>query len=161
MQSTITYYNQILQYQQFRCNLSMVVKLYQGQTISYKLQMRKSKARIVHTGVPQNLKLSNSLFSFYLADMPRPTEPLKRIYYADDIIVWASGVKIPELEHKVNLFDGDVPFLTGYFTIDISTKHHHQPYSLQARRRPLPIQSSRCMTLNFPSSAVQSYKECI
>ena len=34
--------------------------------------------------------------------MPRPTEPVKRICYADDISVWASGVKIPDLEHKIN-----------------------------------------------------------
>ena len=39
---------------------------------------------------------------FYLADMPRPTEPVKRICYADDITEWASGVKILELEHKIN-----------------------------------------------------------
>ena len=34
--------------------------------------------------------------------MPRPTEPVKRICYADDITVWASGIKLPELEHKIN-----------------------------------------------------------
>ena len=34
--------------------------------------------------------------------MPRPTEPVKRICYADDITVWVSGVKIPELAHKIN-----------------------------------------------------------
>ena len=61
-----------------------------------------SKARIVHTGVPQGSKMSTTLFSFYLADMPRPTEPVKRICYADDITIWASRVKIPELEHKIN-----------------------------------------------------------
>ena len=63
-----------------------------------------SKARIVHTGVPvqQGSKMSPTLFNYYLADMPRPTEPVKRICYADDITVWASGVKIPELEHKIN-----------------------------------------------------------
>ena len=54
----------------------------------------KSKARIVHTGVPQGSKLSPSLFCFYLVDMPRQTEPVKRIYYADDITVWTSGVKL-------------------------------------------------------------------
>ena len=64
----------------------------------------KSKARIIHTGVPQGLKLSPTLFSFYIADMPRPTEPVKRICYADDITVWASGVEISELEHKVNTY---------------------------------------------------------
>ena len=62
----------------------------------------KSKARIVHTGVPQGSKMSPTLFSFYLADMPRPTEPVKQICYADDITVWAPGVKLQELEHKIN-----------------------------------------------------------
>ena len=62
----------------------------------------KSKARIVRVGVPQGSKMSPTLFSFYLADMPSPTEPVKRICYADDITIWASEVKIPELEHKIN-----------------------------------------------------------
>ena len=62
----------------------------------------KSKARIIHTGVPLGSKLSPRLFSFYIVDMPRPTEPVKRICYSDDITVWASGVEISELEHKVN-----------------------------------------------------------
>ena len=34
--------------------------------------------------------------------MPRPTHPVKWICYADDISVWASGAKIPELEVKIN-----------------------------------------------------------
>ena len=43
--------------------------------------------------------------SFYLADIPRPTETVKRICYADDITVCESGGgKIPELEHKVNTY---------------------------------------------------------
>ena len=42
----------------------------------------KSKARIIHIGVPQGSKLSPTLFSFYIADMPRPTELVKRICYA-------------------------------------------------------------------------------
>ena len=39
---------------------------------------------------------------FYLADMPRPTGLVKRICFTDDITVWASGIKIPELEHMIN-----------------------------------------------------------
>ena len=62
----------------------------------------QSSARIVHTGIPQGSKLSPSLFSFYLADMPKPTYPVKQICYADDISVWASGAKIPELEVRIN-----------------------------------------------------------
>ena len=46
--------------------------------------------------------MSPTLFSFYLADMSQSTEPVKRICYADDITVWASGAKLPELEHKIN-----------------------------------------------------------
>ena len=82
----------------------------------------KSKARIIHTGVPQGSKLSLTLISFYIADMPRPSEPVKCICYADDITVWASGVEISELEHKVNTFDGDVPVPTGKIAFDIRTK---------------------------------------
>ena len=62
----------------------------------------KSKARIVHTDVPQGSRKSPTLFSFYLAEIHRPTEPVKQICYADDITVWASGVKLPELEHNIN-----------------------------------------------------------
>ena len=64
----------------------------------------KSTSRKVNTGVPQGSKLSPSLFSFYVADMPRLTEPVKRVCYTDDITVWATGVKIPDLEDSVNSY---------------------------------------------------------
>ena len=62
----------------------------------------KSTSRKLTTGVPQGSKLSPSLFSFYIADMPIPTEPVKRVCYADDLTVWASGVNIPDLEVSIN-----------------------------------------------------------
>ena len=62
----------------------------------------KSKSRKVNTGVPQGSKLSPSLFNLYIADMPIPTEPVKRVCYADDITVWATGFKIQDLEDSVN-----------------------------------------------------------
>ena len=34
--------------------------------------------------------------------MPIPTEPVKRVCYADDLNVWASGVNIPDLEVSIN-----------------------------------------------------------
>ena len=36
--------------------------------------------------------------------MPRPTEPVKRVCYADGITVWATGVKIPDREDSVNIY---------------------------------------------------------
>ena len=62
----------------------------------------KSTSRKVNTGVSQGSRLSPSLFSFYIADMPRPTDPVKRVYYADDLTVWASRVHIPDLEVSLN-----------------------------------------------------------
>ena len=43
-----------------------------------------------------------SLFSFYIADIPRPTDPVKRVCYADDLTVWVSGGNIPDLEVSLN-----------------------------------------------------------
>ena len=34
--------------------------------------------------------------------MPRPTPPVKRVCYADDITVWATGPKLPQLESMIN-----------------------------------------------------------
>ena len=59
----------------------------------------KSTSRKVNT---KGSKLSPSLFSFYIADMPRMTDPVKRVIYADDLTVWASGVNIPDLEVNIN-----------------------------------------------------------
>ena len=69
-------------------NLWRTIKAIDGKP-RQRLRGVKSKARIIHTGVPQGSKLSPTLFSFYIADMPRPTEPVKQICYADDITVWA------------------------------------------------------------------------
>ena len=34
--------------------------------------------------------------------MPRSTDPVKRVCYADDLTVWASGVNIPDIEVSIN-----------------------------------------------------------
>ena len=36
--------------------------------------------------------------------MPRPIVPVKRVCYADDLTVWATGVKIPDLEDSINCY---------------------------------------------------------
>ena len=45
-----------------------------------------------------------SLFSFYIANMPMPTEPIKRVCYADDLTVWATAVNIPDMEVSLNSY---------------------------------------------------------
>ena len=66
--------------------------------------VKSTSSRKVNTSLPQDSKLSPSLFSFYIADMPRPTDPVKRVCYADDLTVWATGVKIPDLEDSINSY---------------------------------------------------------
>ena len=40
--------------------------------------------------------------------MPRPAPPVKRVCYADDITVLATGPKIPQLESMINNYLRDV-----------------------------------------------------
>ena len=40
--------------------------------------------------------------------MPRPTPPVKRVCYADNITVWATGPKIPQLESMITNYLRDV-----------------------------------------------------
>ena len=68
----------------------------------------KSSTIIVRTGVPQGSKLPHSLFNCYIADMPRLTPSVKRVCYADDITVWATGPMIPQLESMIHNYLRDV-----------------------------------------------------
>ena len=115
----------------------------------------KSKARIIHNGVPQGSKLSPKLFSFYIADMPLSTEPVRRICYADDITVWASGVKISVLEQKVNthlmemsrfLWENSLLISAPKSSVTLFT-----PYPVQANtRRKIKIADSELPLVHSP-----------
>ena len=89
----------------------------------------KSQARI-------GSRMSQVLFSFYLPDMPRPTEPVKRICYADDISVWVSGVKIPELEHRINDYLTEMSCFL--LVIDICTKVDSNPVNPRPKAGQYP-----------------------
>ena len=79
-----------------------------GRHAATSIRGTKLSTRIIRTGVPQGSKLSPSLFNYYIADMPRPTPSVKRVCYADNITVWASGPKIPQLESMINSYLRDV-----------------------------------------------------
>ena len=121
----------------------------------------KSKAMIVHTGVPQGTKMSPTLFRIFLADMPRPTEPVKWIFYADDITVWTSGVKLPELEHKIYDYLTEMSRFLRDNSLLISAPKSTVPCSPQTQSRPILTQRSRSLTQSFPLFEIQSCWECI
>ena len=79
-----------------RCECSFLYKRKTSQ--SSLLQRVKSTSRKVNTGTPQCSIMSPSLFSLYIVDVPRPTYPVKRFCYADDLTVWALWVNIPDLD---------------------------------------------------------------
>ena len=104
----------------------------------------KSKAMLVHTGVPQGSKMSPTLFSLYLDDMPRPTEPVKRICYADNITAWASGVKIPELEHMINGYLTEMSCLIRYLPVHSRLNAgQYPPEDQDLGRRSSPCSQSK------------------
>ena len=107
----------------------------------------KSKARIIHTGVLQGSKLSPTRFSFYIADMPRPTEQVRRICYADDITVWAPGVKISELEQKVNTYLAEMSRFLWENSLLISTLK-----SSVTLFTPDPAQANTCPKIKIADS---------
>ena len=83
-----------------------------------------SSTRIVRTGMPQGSKLSPSLFNYYIADMPIPTPPVKRVCYTDDITVWATGPKIPQLESMLTnyLKDNSLSISAPKSTVTLFTR---------------------------------------
>ena len=80
--------------------------------------------RKVNTSVSQGSKLSRSLFSFYIADMPRPTDPVKWVCYADYLTVWASWVNIPDLEVSLNNYLEEITAYLKDNSLLISEDHH-------------------------------------
>ena len=93
-----------------------------GKQASTSFRGTKSSTRIARTVVPQRSKVSPFLFNYYIADMPRPTPPVKRACYADNITVWATGPKIPQLESMINNYLREVSVYLNDNSLLISAK---------------------------------------
>ena len=115
----------------------------------------KSTSRKVNTGVPQGSKLSLSLFSFYIADIPRPTELVKRVCYANDLSVWATGVNIPELDNRINRYleeitaylkDNSLLSSTPKSSVTLSSTDTHQAKTHQR----ILIDDSHLLLVQYP-----------
>ena len=95
--------------------------------------------------------MSPSLFNYYIADMPKPTPPVKRVFYADDITVWATGPTIPQLESMINSYlrevsiylkDNSLLISAPKSTVTLFTPNKHQfqmhpDITLEDRQLPL------------------------
>ena len=125
----------------------------------------KWSTRIVRTGVPQGSKSSPSIFNYYIADMPRPTLPVKRVCYADDITVWATGPKIPQLESMINnyLKDNSLLISAPKSTVTLFTpdKHQFQMHpEITLEDTQLPLERSPKILGVIMNSSISFHKQC-
>ena len=123
-----------------------------GRQAATSFRETKSSTRIVRAGVPQGSKLSPALFNYYIADMPRPTDPTMRACYADDITVWTSGPRIPELETRINRYlkhisdylkDNSLLISAPKSTVTLFTPDTHQAQlhpRITLENAPLPLE---------------------
>ena len=87
--------------------------------------------------------------------MPRPTDPVKRVCYADDLTVWASGVNIPDLEVSLNNYIEKITaYLKDNSLLISSTKSSFTwltPNTHQAKTHPIIlIEESRLPLVKCP-----------
>ena len=75
-----------------------------GRQTFVEYQNAKSKLRKLRVGVPQGGVLSPILFNLYLSSIPKPTNGVHLISYADDCTVFASGPEIAPICAKINAY---------------------------------------------------------
>ena len=104
-------------------------------------------SRKFNTGVPQGSQLSLSLFSFNIADMPRPND--------DDLTVWTSGVNIPDLDAILNNYLEEITAYMNSNSLLIFAQNSSvtllTPDTHQAETHPsILIEGSRIPLVKFP-----------
>ena len=132
----------------------------------------KWNTRIARTGVPKGSKLSPSLFTYYIADMSRPTPPVKRVFYVDDITVLATGPHIPQLESIINnylrevsiyLKDNSLLISAPKSTVTLFTpdKHQFQMHpDITLEDAQLPLERSPRILGVIMDPSISFHKQC-
>ena len=93
------------------------------------------------------------------ADIPTPIENVKWVSYADDIIVYASEVKIPEFENPIkNYLRNMSAFLQDNLLLISAYKSTFTLFKTDPRK-PIIVRGSLVLTLNFHLPAFQGYSE--
>ena len=102
--------------------------------------------------------------------MPRPTPPVKRVCYADDITVWAPGPKIPQLESMINNYLRDVIIYLKDNSLLISTptvmlfipdKHQFQMHTdITLEDTQLPLERSPKIRGVILDPSISFHKHC-
>ena len=107
--------------------------------------------------------------------MPRPTPPVKRVCYADDITIWAFGPNIPLLESMINNYLRDVDIYlkensllisapkstVTFFTPDIHQFQTHRDITLEDTQLPLESSPKILGVIIVPSLSFQKHSNYV
>ena len=104
--------------------------------------------------------------------MPRPTPPVKRVFYADDITVWATGPKIPQLESMITnylrdvsiyLKDNSLLISAPKSTVRLFTPDKHQSHTrpdITLEDKQLPLERSPKILGVILDPSISFHKHC-
>lgn len=89
----------------FNLHLCLMLKSYlYGRKYYVKINDKTSSTYIANAGVPQGGVLSALLYIIYISDMPRCPPNLKRLQYADDMIVYISSKHLCRAQETINSY---------------------------------------------------------
>lgn len=80
---------------------SLINSYLQDRTFAIKLHNATSATKAIRAGVPQGTVLSPTLFSLYIADIPK-TEQTKILMYADDTAIYSSAFAMEDARVAIN-----------------------------------------------------------
>lgn len=93
-------------------NLCRIIHNYMiNRTFSVQIDTERSTQRHISAGVPQGGVLSATLYILYVSDMPTPPQhinPIKRLQFADDILLYVSTRNLQSAKHRLEEYIGSI-----------------------------------------------------